>query len=181
MSTTAMPAGTRRSVAFRVRVFAGGIFAALLAVQPLARAENYPTQPIKIIVPFPAGGLNDTVARLIAPYLEQALGKPVIIDNRAGASGSIGTKAVAAAQPDGHTLLMVASSHTIAPATNNALPYDTEHDLAAIRPAWGVAKGPRELRDYHPQSGRPAARARLPARWLRVPPRAAARSSRHRH
>ena len=62
----------------------------------------------------------------------KALGKPVIIDNRAGASGSIGTKAVAAAAPDGHTLLMVASSHTIAPATNNTLPYDTEHDFATV-------------------------------------------------
>jgi tripartite-type tricarboxylate transporter receptor subunit TctC len=104
-----------------------------LAAAPLpARAETYPTQTIKIVVPFPAGGLNDTVARLIGPYLEQALGKPVIIDNRAGASGSIGTHAVANAPPDGHTLLMVASSHTIAPATNNTLPYDTEHDLAAV-------------------------------------------------
>lgn len=107
------------------------LFCAMLALPGAAFAE-YPTQPIKIIVPFPAGGLNDTVARLIAPYLEQALGKPVIIDNRGGASGSIGTKAVTSAPPDGHTLLMVASSHTIAPATNNTLPYDTEHDLTAI-------------------------------------------------
>jgi tripartite-type tricarboxylate transporter receptor subunit TctC len=105
---------------------------AVAAAPPVAEAETYPTQPIKIVVPFAAGGLNDTVARLIGPYLEQALGKPVIIDNRAGASGSIGTHAVVNAPPDGHTLLMVASSHTIAPATSNTLPYDTEHDLAAV-------------------------------------------------
>lgn len=122
----------RTATAFSGRALACGIFTTLFFAQPLAAAEIYPTQPIKIIVPFPAGGLNDTVARLLAPYLEQSLGKPVIIDNRAGASGSIGTKAVVGATPDGHTLLMVASSHTIAPATNNALPFDTERDLAAI-------------------------------------------------
>ncbi len=113
-----------------LKLGASGLLAATLLMG--AAAEPYPTQTIKIIVPFPAGGLNDTVARLVAPYLEQALGKPVIIDNRGGASGSIGTKAVVAAAPDGYTLLMVASSHTIVPATNNTLPYDTVNDLAAI-------------------------------------------------
>lgn len=127
-----MPARKRRSFAFHLHAAAAAVVTVLFAALPAAHADNYPTQPIRIIVPFPAGGLNDTVARLIAPYLEQALGKPVIIDNRAGASGSIGTKAVANAPPDGHTLLVVASSHTIAPATNNTLPYDTEHDLAAV-------------------------------------------------
>lgn len=106
--------------------------AATLALSPAIAGEEYPTQPIRIIVPFPAGGLNDTVARLIGPYLEQALGKPIVIDNRAGASGSIGTKATAIAAPDGYTLAMVASSHTIAPATNEKLPYDTENDLEPI-------------------------------------------------
>ena len=97
-----------------------------------AFADDYPNQPIRIIVPFPAGGLNDTVARLIGPYLEKALGKAIVIDNRPGASGSLGTKATAIATPDGYTLVMVASSHTIAPATNDKLPYDTENDLAPV-------------------------------------------------
>lgn len=106
--------------------------ATVLTLSPAMAADKYPSQPIRIIVPFPAGGLNDTVARLIGPYLEKALGKPIIIDNRAGASGSIGTKATASAEPDGYTLVMVASSHTIAPATNDKLPYDTEKDLVPI-------------------------------------------------
>jgi tripartite-type tricarboxylate transporter receptor subunit TctC len=116
--------------AWTSKLAASALLAAALAFG--ASAETYPTQTIKIIVPFPAGGLNDTVARLLAPYLEQSLGKPIIIDNRGGASGSIGTKAVVAAPPDGYTLLMVASSHTIVPATNATLPYDTVNDLTAI-------------------------------------------------
>lgn len=108
-----------------------------LAVFPLfvvgaVHAQTYPTQTIRIIVPFPAGGLNDTTARLLQPYLEKALGQTVIVDNRPGASGAVGTDAVAKATPDGHTLVVVASSHTVAPATNPKLPYDTERDLASI-------------------------------------------------
>jgi tripartite-type tricarboxylate transporter receptor subunit TctC len=97
-----------------------------------ARADTYPTQTIRIVVPFAAGGLNDTVARMIAPHLEKALGKSVIVDNRPGAAGSVGTKAVVASTPDGHTLLMIASSHTVAEATNPNLSYDSEKDLASI-------------------------------------------------
>lgn len=101
------------------------------AVAP-AKAQDYPTQTIRIIVPFAAGGLNDTVARLISPSLEKALGKNVIVDNRPGAAGSVGTKAVVSSAPDGHTLLMIASSHTVAEATNPALSYDSEKDLASV-------------------------------------------------
>src|SRR5262249_39812139 len=97
-----------------------------------ASAQNYPNRTVRIIVPFPPGGLVDTSARLIQPYLEKALGQTVIVDNRPTASGIVGTDAVAKAQPDGHTLLMVASSHTVTPATNPKLPYDTERDLAPI-------------------------------------------------
>src|SRR5512140_2245680 len=93
-----------------------------------ASAQQYPTQAVRIIVPFPAGGINDAVARLIGPYLQDALGQPIIIDNRPGASGIIGTNAVVTAPNDGHTLVMVASSHTVAPATGVKLPYDTEND-----------------------------------------------------
>ena len=98
----------------------------------VASAQNFPNRTVRIIVPFPPGGLVDTSARLIQPYLEKALGQTVIVDNRPTASGIVGTDAVAKAQPDGHTLLMVASSHTVTPATNQKLPYDTEHDLAPI-------------------------------------------------
>src|SRR5262245_45315215 len=95
-------------------------------------ADTYPSRPIRLIVPFAAGGLNDVVARLVAPYLERSLGQPVIVDNRPAASGIVGTDATAKAAPDGYTLLMVASSFTIIPATHPKLPYDAERDLAPI-------------------------------------------------
>jgi len=97
-----------------------------------AKAQTYPSQPIRLIVPFPAGGSNDVMARLIAPHLERSLGQPVIVDNRPAAAGQIGTEAVAKAVPDGHTLLLVASSHTVTPALNPKLPYNTEKDFAPI-------------------------------------------------
>jgi len=111
----------------------------LALVGPGAFAESYPNRPIRLIVPFAAGGLNDVVARLVGPYLEKSLGQPVIIDNRPAASGIVGTEATAKAPPDGYTLLMVASSFTVVPATNPKVPYDAERDLA---PIGLVAKNP---------------------------------------
>lgn len=111
----------------------GGLAAALIALgAAAATAQPYPNRPIRLIVPFQPGGLNDTTARLLQPHLEKALGQPVIVENRPAASGIVGTDAVAKAQPDGHTLLMVASSHTVIPATNSKLPYDAERDFAPI-------------------------------------------------
>lgn len=116
----------RRRIAF-------AITAALLAGHALpAGAQTFPNRTIRLIVPFPPGGLNDTAARLLQPALEKALGQTVIIDNRPAASGIVGTDAVAKAEPDGHTLLMVASSHTVVPATNSKLPYDAERDFAPV-------------------------------------------------
>jgi tripartite-type tricarboxylate transporter receptor subunit TctC len=97
-----------------------------------ARADTYPSRPVRLIVPFAAGGLNDVVARLVAPYLERAFGQPFIIDNRPAASGIVGTDATAKATPDGYTLLMVASSFTVIPATHQKVPYDAQRDLAPI-------------------------------------------------
>jgi tripartite-type tricarboxylate transporter receptor subunit TctC len=87
---------------------------------------------IRIIVPFAPGGINDTAARLLQPYLEKALGQNVIVDNRPGASGIVGTDAVARAAPDGRTLVMVASSFTVLPATSARLPYDSLRDLSPV-------------------------------------------------
>ena len=115
----------------------GGAVVGLVA--PAVLAQTYPERPVRIIVPFPPGGLNDTVARLLQPHLEKSLGQPVIIDNRPAASGIVGTDAVAKAAPDGHTLLVVASSHTVVPATNTKLPYDAARDFA---PVALVSKGP---------------------------------------
>jgi tripartite-type tricarboxylate transporter receptor subunit TctC len=97
-----------------------------------AFAEAYPSHPIRLIVPFAAGGANDIVARLIQPNLEKALGQPIVIENRPAASGVVGTDAVAKAAPDGHTLLVAFTTHTVNPAINPKLPYDTERDLAPV-------------------------------------------------
>jgi tripartite-type tricarboxylate transporter receptor subunit TctC len=109
----------------------GGFAVATIAVLA-AHAQTYPTQLVRIIVPFAPGGLNDTTARLLQPHLEKALGQTVIVDNRPAASGIVGTDAVAKAAPDGHSLLMVASSHAVVPATNPKVPYNIERDFAGI-------------------------------------------------
>lgn len=106
--------------------------ALLLSVVGPAAAQNWPTQTIRLIVPFPAGGSNDVMGRLLGPHLERALGQTVIVDNRPAAAGQVGTEAVARAAPDGHTLLLVASSHTVQPALNPKLPYNTEKDFAPV-------------------------------------------------
>jgi tripartite-type tricarboxylate transporter receptor subunit TctC len=109
-----------------------GALALLVASVAALGADTYPSRPVRLIVPFAAGGLNDVVARLVAPYLERALGQPFIVDNRPAASGIVGTEATAKATPDGYTLLMVASSFTVVPATRPSPPYDAERDLAPI-------------------------------------------------
>jgi tripartite-type tricarboxylate transporter receptor subunit TctC len=120
----------RRSTA-SLSLFAG-LIATVLVGLDATMAQPFPNRPIRLIVPFAPGGLNDTVARLMQPHLEKGLRQPVVIDNRPAASGIVGTDAVAKAQPDGHTLLMVASSHTVVPATNARLPYDADRDFAAV-------------------------------------------------
>jgi tripartite-type tricarboxylate transporter receptor subunit TctC len=105
---------------------------AVARAAPSALAQPYPNRPIRLIVPFAAGGANDIVARLIQPGLAEALGQPIVIENRPAASGVVGTDAVAKAVPDGHTLLMAFTTHTVNPAINPKLPYDTEHDLAPV-------------------------------------------------
>jgi tripartite-type tricarboxylate transporter receptor subunit TctC len=127
-------AGAHASMPRRPRWPAVWLTALMLVVTSAAdlRADSYPSKPVRLIVPFAAGGLNDVVARLISPYLERALGQPFIVDNRPAASGIVGTDATAKAPPDGYTLLMVASSFTVVPATNSKLPYDPERDLAPI-------------------------------------------------
>ena len=115
----------------RLSLAAMSLAASILSAPP-APAQTYPSGLIRIVVPFAAGGINDVAARLIQPYLERALGQTVIVDNRPAASGIVGTDAVAKAAPDGHTLLMVASSFTVLPATSAKLPYDSERDLVPV-------------------------------------------------
>lgn len=113
-----------------LRAIAGAIFA--IAGVSGSLAQTYPSRTITIVVPFPAGGIVDAAARLLQPELEKALGQTVVVENRAGAAGVVGTASVVKAEPDGHTLLIVTSSHTTTPVINSKVPYDTERDLAPI-------------------------------------------------
>ena len=110
---------------------------ALLAALALAAssvfAQEWPTRAVRIVVPYPAGGAVDIVARALADKLTTQLGQPVVIDNKAGAGGLIGADAVAKAAPDGYTLVMgTVSSHAIAPAVYRKMPYDAVTDFASI-------------------------------------------------
>src|SRR6186713_3412812 len=89
-----------------------------------AHAQAWPAKPIKIVVAYPPGGPNDLSARTVGQRLAEALGQPVIIENRAGAAGNIGSQYVATSPPDGYTLLNGASALTIAPALTKTLNYD---------------------------------------------------------
>ena len=112
--------------------------AALLAAPRLARAQAWPDRGLRIIVPFPPGGAIDAMSRLIAPAIERALGQSVVVENRSGAGGLVGTEAAAQAR-DGHTLLMTALTHVVLAALNQRLPYDPWNDFAAVSPVGTVA------------------------------------------
>src|SRR3979409_455042 len=90
-----------------------------------ACAQSWPSRPIRAIVPYTAGGAIDIVSRTVAQQLSLQLGYPIVIESRPGAGGVIGTAAVAKADPDGHTILLTASSHTISPSPNSHHPYET--------------------------------------------------------
>lgn len=106
--------------------------AALVLAGPAVRAQTYPSRQITLIIPFAAGGSNDVVGRAIGKKLTEAWGQPVIVENRPGAGGMIGTSAVAAAPPDGYTLLLVSSTFTINPAIKKSMPFDTIKDFTPV-------------------------------------------------
>jgi tripartite-type tricarboxylate transporter receptor subunit TctC len=97
-----------------------------------ACAQSYPTKPIRMIVPFVPGGNTDIIARVYAPKMAEFLGQQIVIENRGGAGGVIGTEVVARAAPDGYMLVMVSAGHTINPAMIKKLPYDSVKDFAPI-------------------------------------------------
>ena len=98
-----------------------------------ADASGWPARPIHLVVPFQAGGGADLIARLLGTGLARRLGQPVVIENRAGAGGAVGTQAVAQAAPDGYTLgLATQSTHAANPALNPRLPYDPVRDFAPV-------------------------------------------------
>ena len=113
--------------------------AALPTLSHLARGQTYPSRPVRIIVPFAAGGGTDITARVIARWLSERLGQPFIVDNRPGGGSNIGTEAAARASADGYTLLMVGTSNTVNPALYDKLNFNFIRDIA---PVAGVIRAP---------------------------------------
>ena len=136
-----------------IRIAGAGAVASMLPA--FARAEQWPAKPIRAIVPFGPGSTIDIIGRIVAEPLSQALGQPIVIENRGGAGGAIGSAAVAKADPDGYTLLVHASAHSAAPAVYPNLTYDAARDFAGIAVFGSVpnvtvispAKGIRSLKE----------------------------------
>lgn len=117
---------TRRSLAIAALAFAAPLTA-------FAQA-GYPNKPIRVIVPFAAGSTTDIIARAIADKMGQSMGQQLVIENKGGASGTIGQAQVATAAPDGYTIMVHSSSHTVSPHTFAKLPFDTVNDFTPITP-----------------------------------------------
>ena len=98
----------------------------------LAWAQDYPSKPVRLVVGFPPGGIVDITARQLGQKLQESLGRPFVVENRAGAGGSIGTDHVAKSPADGYTLLMAFDTHAVNPHIYRKLPYDTLKDLTPI-------------------------------------------------
>jgi tripartite-type tricarboxylate transporter receptor subunit TctC len=119
-----------------MRIAALAAVAALVSLNcGFAQAQNgYPNKPIRVVVPFAAGSTTDIIARAITDKMGQSMGQTLVVDNRGGASGTIGQQAVATAAPDGYTILIHSSSHTVSPSTFAKLPFDTVNDFAGVTP-----------------------------------------------
>jgi tripartite-type tricarboxylate transporter receptor subunit TctC len=120
--------------ATRIRAGLGRVLLGALAIFAAvpAHAQPFPSRPVRLVVPYPPGGANDIVARLLAPGMGEQLGQNVVVDNRGGANTIIGSELVATAAPNGHTILMIAAGHAINPSLYPRLPYDTARDFAPI-------------------------------------------------
>lgn len=127
---------TQHAVRCAYYLFLFALQLAFFCAAPAAIAQAYPTQPIRIVVPYPPGGFNDTLGRTLAAKLQAALGQPIIVDNRPGAGTIIGTTIVAGAPPDGHTLLVNSFAFTANPGLyGDKLSYDPIKDFAPITQA----------------------------------------------
>ncbi|MFL6805103.1 MAG: tripartite tricarboxylate transporter substrate binding protein [Xanthobacteraceae bacterium] len=115
-----------------VRLTRRSLVLASVAAPVVARAQSWPSGTIRLVVPYPPAGSTDAMMRLVQPTLQQRLGATIIIENRAGASGTVGTAAVAKSAPDGNTWLIVFDNHAANPFVMPSLPYDTEKDLDPV-------------------------------------------------
>jgi len=120
------------TIPLRSRAVGAWCAAALLAAATPALSQNYPNRPVRLIVPYSAGGATDIVARIMAQKLPEFLGQQVVIDNRPGAGGLIGTDTVAKSSPDGYTLLTTSTPHVILPHLHKKIPFDALKDFAPI-------------------------------------------------
>jgi len=117
------------------KILAAGLLAALVGIAPFATAQDFPSKPVRIVVPWPPGGNVDITARTVQAALGEALGQQVLVENRPGAGGTVGSGQVAKASPDGYTLLLGSSGTvTNAPAVYKNISYDPVKDLTAIGP-----------------------------------------------
>ena len=123
----------------RRHFLAGAVVASAVALPRLAAAQSYPSRPLRWVVPFPAGGSTDLIARLLGEWLAQKLGQPVVIENKPGGGTNIGVQAVVNAAPDGYTLLFALATNTINPSLYKSLPFDFQRDIA---PVAGLAELP---------------------------------------
>ena len=106
---------------------------ACVGVAPAAQAQDYPSKPLRLIVPFPPGGSTDIVARIVAQKLALRLGQSIVVENRGGAGGTLGAAAAAKATPDGYTLMVGSTStHSVAPSVYPKLDYDPVKDFAPV-------------------------------------------------
>ena len=137
------------------RIFCLALLLSAMPSAALAQSAPWPSKPIRVIVPFAAGSGTDTIARAVTERLAKQLGQPMIIENRPGAGGTIGSAALAHAEPDGHTIMVHSNSHTVTPFTYRNLNYDPVKDVTGVIPLAGVpmvlvvapSKGMRTLAD----------------------------------
>ena len=116
---------------FRLLITVIGLMS-LWVFSPYSAAQAWPSQPIKLIVPFPPGGTTDQIARHVQPHLQQSLGVQVVVENRGGASGAIGSGIAAKSAPDGYTFLVAFDPYGVNPSLIPDLPFDSQRDLAPI-------------------------------------------------
>ena len=114
----------------------------VFSVPSFAAGDTYPSKPVKFIIPWPPGGAVDIIGRLVAPHLSERLGKPVVVENRGGAGGTIGLEAAAMAEPDGYTLTIISDSYAYKPALGEKLPF---HPVKAFTPIAHLAIGTNVL------------------------------------